>query len=136
MRCVHLAAGMLCVAAVLPIAALAQATVTDEVCGKAKGTPAALYEQVSKDTKLREMRRSDAFVALEDGGSGTLWTFTLPAHPAHPAVVCRRILERRGLLEVPTTIQCNGAQAACAKLKSDFDVLNDRMIEDLYKQKK
>jgi hypothetical protein len=81
------------------------------------------------------MRRSDIYVALEDGSDGTLWTFTLPAHPAHPAVVCRRVVERRGLLEIPTTIQCGGAEAACAKLRSDFDLLNERMIQDFYKRK-
>jgi len=39
-------------------------------------------------------------------------------------------------LEIPTSIVCNGPEAACAKLKSDFDMLNERMLPDLYKQKK
>lgn len=135
MRFIVLAAGIVFAVALLPVDVRAQAPVTDTICGKDKGTPQALYEQVAKDTMVREMRRSDIYVALEHGSDGTLWTFTLPAHPAHPAVVCRRVLERRGVLDIPTTIQCAGAEAACARLKSDFDVLNERMINDLYKKK-
>lgn len=116
---------------------IAPGSAAEELCGRPKAAPQALYEQLSRDSKLKEMRRSEVYVALEDGSDGTLWTFTLPAHPAHPAVVCRRVMERRGIIEIPTTVHCNGAEAACARLRSDFDVLNERMIQDLYsKQKK
>src|SRR5262245_36901047 len=108
----------------------------DHVCGKAKTTPEALYAELAKDARLREVRRSEIYMALEDGTDGTLWTFTLPAHPAHPAVVCRRVMERRGMLEIPTAIECKGSEAACAKLKSDFDALNERLMQDLYKKQK
>lgn len=129
------AAGLLLLVALFPVGVLAQAQVTDALCGKDKGTPEALQATVAKDSNVKEMRRSESFVALENGSDGTLWTFTLPAHPAHPAVICRRVMERRGMLEIPMTVQCNGAEAACAKLRSDFDVLNERMIVDLYSKK-
>lgn len=129
------AAGLLLLVALFPVGALGQAQVTDALCGKDKGTPEALQATVAKDSNVKEMRRSESFVALENGSDGTLWTFTLPAHPAHPAVICRRVMERRGMLEIPMTVQCNGAEAACAKLRSDFDVLNERMIVDLYSKK-
>jgi hypothetical protein len=45
-------------------------------------------------------------------------------------------MERRGVVEIPTTIVCSGAEGECAKLKSDFDALNARMIEELHKQKR
>jgi hypothetical protein len=133
MRRMYRAAGLFTIAAALLSVPVSKAA-ADELCGRTRSTPEALYEQLSKDAKLREMRRSDVYVALEDGSDGTLWTFTLPPHPAHPAVVCRRVMERRGMLEIPTTIVCNGAEAACAKLKSDFDELNTRMVEELQKQ--
>jgi len=129
-------ARILCIAAAVALAPTSQTFASGDLCGKPRSTPEALYQQLAKDAKLREMRRSDVYVALEDGSDGTLWTFTLPAHPAHPAVVCRRVMERRGVLEIPTTIQCNGAEAACAKLQSDFEMLNERMVQDLYKQNK
>lgn len=129
MRRTRAAACLVIAAAVVPFT---QGSAASDLCGKPKTTPDALYLELANDTGLREMARSDVFVGLEDGRDGTLWTFTLPAHPAHPAVVCRRIVERRGVLEIPTTIECNGAEAACAKLKSDFDALNERVIRDLY----
>lgn len=130
------AAGLLLLVALFPVGALGQAEVTDALCGKDKGTPEAIQAAIAKDSLVKEMRRSESFVALENGSDGTLWTFTLPAHPAHPAVVCRRVTERRGHLEIPMTVQCSGAEAACAKLRSDFDMLNERMIVDLYSKKK
>jgi hypothetical protein len=120
-------------AAVFPVT---QGSAAGDLCGKTKTTPEALYRDLAKDSKLREMARSDVFVAMEDSRDGTLWTFTLPAHPAHPTVVCRRIMERRGVLEIPTAIECKGAEAACAKLRSDFDILNERVIQDLYAKQK
>jgi hypothetical protein len=106
----------------------------EELCGEPRAGPRALYERLAKDSRLREMRRSEQYIALENGQDGVLWTFTQPAHPAHPAVVCRRVMERRGIIEVPTTIVCQGPVDECTKLKSDFDALNAGMIQDLYKR--
>ena len=136
MRPICSAASMLCVAALLLVSAPHAAVAQETLCGKPKSSPQALYEHLAKVDKLREMGSSPEYVALEDGTDGTLWTFTLPAHPAHPAVVCRRIVERRGMLDIPTSIQCNGPQAACAKLESDFETLNKRMIQELYDQQR
>jgi hypothetical protein len=108
----------------------------DDLCGEPKAGPQALYERLAKDARIREMHRNDIYVGLENGDNGTLWTFTLPKHPAHPAAVCRRVVERRGIIDIPTTIVCEGAQAACADLKTDFEALNARIIDDLYKQGK
>jgi hypothetical protein len=133
MRRIRTAACLVMAAAAVPVT---QGSAAGDLCGKPNTTPEALYQELAKDSGVREMARSDVFVGLEDGRDGTLWTFTQPAHPAHPAVVCRRIVERRGILEIPTAIECKGAEAACAKLKSDFDALNERMIQDLYKKQK
>jgi hypothetical protein len=139
MRRIRTAAFLLCLGATVLAGnrnAVAQGVAGGDQCAKAKTAHDALYAELSKNPKLREMARSDAFVALEDGGDGTLWTFTLPAHPAHPSVVCRRIVERRGVLDIPTTIECKASEQACAKLKSDFDMLNERVISDLYAKQK
>jgi hypothetical protein len=105
----------------------------DDMCGVAKAAPQALYERLAKDSHIREMHRNEVYVGLENGQNGALWTFTLPKHPAHPAAVCRRVMERRGIIDIPTVIVCEGDKAACAKLKADFDALNQRMIDELYK---
>jgi hypothetical protein len=107
---------------------------SDRLCGEAKAAPQALYERLAKDGRIREMHRSELYVGLENGDDGTLWTFTLPKHPAHPAAICRRVVERRGIIDIPTAIVCEGAEAACSQLKADFDALNARVIDGLYKQ--
>jgi hypothetical protein len=117
-----------------PWAEAQPAGAVDDLCGEPKAEPQSLYERLAKDSRLREMRRSEQYVALENGQDGTLWTFTLPAHPAHPAAVCRRVMERRGIIEIPTTIVCHGTKSECTKLESDFEALNARMIDDLHRQ--
>ena len=136
MRCLLVACGMLFLAVALPPVPAQRAAAADEVCGEAKADPQALYARLSKDGRLREMHRNELYVGLENGQDGTLWTFTLPAHPAHPAAVCRRVMERRGVIDVPTTIVCEGTEAACARLKGDFEALNARLVEELYKQRR
>lgn len=131
-----LASGLLALAIAQQRAEAQPAASGDNLCGEPKAEPQALYERLSKDSRLREMRRGEHYVALENGQDGTLWSFTLPAHPAHPAVVCRRVMERRGVIDIPTTIVCHGADGECAKLRSDFDALNARMIDDLHKQQR
>jgi hypothetical protein len=106
----------------------------DDVCGEPKASPQALYQRLAKDSRIREMHRNELYVGLENGQDGTLWTFTLEKHPAHPAAVCRRVVDRRGRLDIPTTVVCEGAKAACAELKADFEALNAQIIDDLYKQ--
>lgn len=120
----------------LPRAKAQPAAPGDSLCGEPKAEPQALYERLAKDSRLREMRRSEHYIALENGADGTLWSFTLPAHPAHPAAVCRRVVERRGVIDIPTGIVCRGPEAECTKLKRDFDALNDRMIQELGKQQR
>jgi hypothetical protein len=136
MRRLLVACGMLLLAAALPPVSAQRAAAADDLCGEPKATPQALYARLSKDGRLREMHRNEEYIGLENGQDGTLWTFTLPAHSAHPAAICRRMMERRGVLEIPTAIVCEGGEAACAKLKSDFDALNARIIEDLYKPRR
>jgi hypothetical protein len=108
----------------------------DDLCGEPKAAPKELYERLTKDSRLKEMHRNDQYVGLENGQNGTLWTFTLPKHPAHPAAVCRTVMERRGIIDIPTTVVCEGAAAACAELKADFAALNARIIDDLYRKGK
>jgi hypothetical protein len=129
-----LVSGLLFLIVAEPRAGAQQAASGDGLCGEPTAEPQALYQRLKEDSRLREMRRSEHYVALENGQDGTLWSFTLPAHPAHPAAVCRRVMERRGIIDIPTAIVCRGPEGACTKLKGDFDALNARMIQELQKQ--
>lgn len=59
----------------------------------------------------------------------TLWSFTPANHPAHPAAVKRKIVERDGAVGVHMTALCQAEKAACDRLIEEFQQLNDRIRE-------
>ena len=121
------------IAAVFPVT---QSPAAGDLCGKTTTAPEALYRELAKDSKLREMARSDAYVALEDGRDGTLWTFTLAGHPAHPSAVCRHPVQEGDRLRIEMSVSCRAAEAECERLVNGFEELNQRMLRDIEKQKK
>jgi hypothetical protein len=105
----------------------------DDLCGRPRETPEALLERLTKTEKLEESFRDKVYVAFNDAVKGTLWTFTLAGHPAHPSVVCRRPVEEGGKLRLEMNVQCNAAEAACERLVQGFEELNTQMLKELEK---
>ena len=67
----------------------------------------------------------------DDRSNFTVWSFTPPGHPAHPAAVKRTIVrDSAGNVSVAMSAKCWGTKAACDKLIADFKDLNDRMRKD------
>jgi hypothetical protein len=64
-----------------------------------------------------------------------VWNFTKTAHPAHPAVACRRIVKDGDALRVETQLRCNATRAACGQLAADYRTLDQHMM-DAIKQKR
>jgi hypothetical protein len=116
---------------VLVTPALAQ-----DLCGRPAEAPEALLERLTKVEKLKELSRDKAYVALNDAARGTVWTFTVPGHPAHPSAVCRRLVPDGKEMRLQMNVQCNADEAECRKLVDAFQELNRRMIEDMKKQQK
>jgi hypothetical protein len=75
-----------------------------------------------------EVFRDNQYVAYRDAAEIT-WTFTQPENPAHPAVVCRRIVGPEGSLELETNASCGASQQACDAMMADFAKLNAAMLE-------
>lgn len=96
-------------------------------------TPAEKFRQL-KAANAQETFRDDQYIALRDTAQIT-WTFTQPANPAHPAMVCRRIVGPEGRLELETNASCLASQQACDAMMADFAKLNARMME-VMKQRK
>lgn len=76
---------------------------------------------------VREASTNDTYVAYERLDFTRIWTFTRPAHPAHPAVVCRNLSEGAAGLSVEMFLFCGGPPDACATLIRDFEELNAEM---------
>ena len=62
--------------------------------------------------------------ALRDGGPGTAdWSFTPTDHPAHPSVVCWRIINTGGRFSLQTQFHCQAAKEACDRLAAEARAL-------------
>jgi hypothetical protein len=114
----------------------APAGAADDLCGRPRETPDSLFERLTKAEKLAESFRDKAYVVVNDAGNGTLWTFTLAGHPAHPSVVCRQPVEDGGKLRMDMGVQCEAAEAECERLVRGFEDLNQKMLKELERQGK
>ena len=99
----------------------------DHLCGTPSMAPSAKLQQLQA-ARVPETFRDSQYVAFR-GADEITWTFTQPAHPAHPAVVCRRIVGPEGQLELETNADCRASRAACDAMMADFAKLNAAMIE-------
>ena len=116
--------------------AFAGSACAKDLCGRPEESPDALFARLAEGEKLPETYRDESFVALNDAGAQTVWTFTIAGHPAHPSVVCRRPVQDGGKLSLEMHIRCTAREAACVKLVRSFQDLNQRMIEAMKEQRK
>jgi hypothetical protein len=128
-------AAIACACALAGSPVLAQQAGQD-LCGRPHEAPHALFQRLTKTEKLREGFRDKAYVTVNDEDAGTIWTFTVPGHPAHPSVVCREPVEEGGKLRIDMGIQCEAEDARCEELAQGFADLNKKMLKELEKQKK
>jgi hypothetical protein len=105
-----------------------------DLCGRPAEAPQALFDRLTKAEKLKEDFRDASYVAVSDKAKDTVWTFTVPGHPAHPSVVCRRPVQDGGEMRLEMNVRCGAAEAECQKLVRAFQELNQRMLRDLRKQ--
>lgn len=109
------------------VAASAVAHDGDHLCGTPSMAPSEKLQQLQV-AKAPETFRDSRYIAYRDSADIT-WTFTQPAHPAHPAVVCRRIVGPEGQLELETNAECRASKQACDAMMADFAKLNAAMME-------
>jgi len=80
--------------------------------------------------------RDDVKISMQGGWTimeeqivNTIWSFTPPGHPAHPAAVKRTYVERDGAVSIEMTVLCQSKKAACETLVEEFQSLHERMRE-------
>jgi hypothetical protein len=125
-----------CAVAVAGTLASTGVLAADDLCGRPREEPGALFQRLSNTEKLDESFRDKAYVAFNDAVKGTLWTFTVAGHPAHPSVVCRRPVEEGGKVRLEMSVQCNAADTECERLVRGFEDLNQQMLKELARQEK
>lgn len=107
-----------------------------EFCGDPAGKAEELIERYSTKQGLKEVYKSDQFVAYsdDDKNASVMYTFTVKGHPAHPAAVCRKPVRQGDNLVITMSVVCDGPADACSKLRNDFNVLTAKMQADVDQQ--
>lgn len=91
------------------------------------------------DAALQALKgRSDVSISVQGGWTivhddpvNTIWSFTPPTHPAHPAVVKRAAVSRDGEVQIQMTGLCQASKTACDKLMKEFEELNEGIAQSL-----
>src|SRR5260221_7853769 len=71
---------------------------------------------------------------VDDPRDGSLWSFTPPNHPAHPAVVKRNPVQKDGSMFIQMRALCQADKAACDKLMAEFQELNSKIAADIQRR--
>jgi hypothetical protein len=112
-------------ATIFSFAAFAQ-----EVRGVGYPTVAAALEALKARSDVN-ISIQGGWTIIDDKPANTLWSFTPPNHPAHPAVVKRTVVSRDGVVGINMTALCQASKAACDKLMEEFKELNARMSQSM-----
>jgi hypothetical protein len=100
-----------------------------EFCGDPTASAAELIERYSSKPGLKQVYKSDQYVAYSDDekNASVMYTFTAKGHPAYPAAVCRKPVQQGDNLVITMSVVCDGDKEACAKLQNDFNVMTAKM---------
>jgi hypothetical protein len=109
---------------------LAIPAVAAEICDRTMASPGELLETLRDEPGVELIHEDDLYLALAEKARSIVWTFTRPNHPAHPAVVCRRVVQQGDAVGVDMRVVCVGPKAACDRMVADFQELNKRMREN------
>jgi len=96
---------------------------------------AAALEALRARSDVKISNQGD-WTIVDDPGATTVWSFTPPNHPAHPAVVKRAFVQKEnGAWDVVMNVLCQADKPPCDKLVADFQALNERMRETIAREK-
>jgi hypothetical protein len=71
------------------------------------------------------------WTVIEDRSTLSLWSFTPPSHPAHPAAIHRKVIQEGNNIFVKMHVLCEAPKPACDKVVADFQSLNQQVRKDM-----
>lgn len=98
-------------------------------CGEATASAKDLIERYSKDAKLKQVYKSDEYLAFADNDKDptVMYTLTTDVQAAHPAAICRKIVKDGEQAVIKMNIVCDGPADQCKKLTNEFNVMTAQM---------
>ncbi|MFY8274248.1 molecular chaperone DnaJ [Pseudoalteromonas sp. SSDWG2] len=58
-----------------------------------------------------------------------LWSFTPDSHPAHPAAIKRKVVEKNQKIYIQMSALCQAKKEHCDKLMQEFEQLNQNIMK-------
>ncbi len=94
----------------------------------------AYLEEVRAITGSKSYEVADQLV-VEAMGDNTIYVFTMPKHPAHPAVVKRKIVQKGDGVYILRQGHYAGSRSAYDRWWHEFDALDDAIRQDFRKKR-
>jgi hypothetical protein len=95
----------------------------------------SLQNLMQRDRTYRIGTRTRDYQVFSDAAGLVIWTFTTPAHPAYPSLVCREaVQDSSGAWSMTMRVTCFGTTQVCDQLVEDFKSLNKAMRADLQRR--
>jgi hypothetical protein len=91
---------------------------------------AELQARADVDTSVR-----GGWTIVTENGGLTIWYFTPPIHPAHPAYVKRWMFQKDGAWYQDMNVMCGSTTTICDALVAEFRQLNEQMRDAIQKSK-
>jgi Protein of unknown function (DUF4019) len=93
-------------------------------------TVAAAFDAVKVLPGIK-MSAREGWTIVEDDRNKTIWSFTPPKHPAHPAAIRRILVTKDGKVGMSLSALCEASKAACDKMMEDFETLNKEVVKTM-----
>lgn len=92
-----------------------------QICGYQFQSVVAAFETLTNDAGVSFLSSSQEYLNFQDGDNGLIWTFTRDAHPAHPGLVCQRVVQTSEKVSIDMQVMCGGPKKACDTMVSAFE---------------
>lgn len=102
-------------------------------------TPNRAIEYESVTEALRALRTKpnvqisvqNGWTIVEESADHAIWSFAPDAHPAFPAVVKRKVVEKDGMVSIKTDVACEATKSNCDALVREFMQMNQDVRREL-----
>ena len=78
-----------------------------------------------------KLSTQSGWTVIEDRSTLSVWSFVPEGHPAHPAVIHRKVVQDGNNIFVQMNVLCEAPKAACDAVVTDFEKLNGKVRDSL-----
>jgi hypothetical protein len=114
----------------LPDSASAQDAAAKAISGSEYATVASALEAMRAKNGVKVSVQS-GWTVIEDASTLSIWSFTPPGHPAHPAAIHRQVIKEGDHVSLHMKVLCEAPKLACDAMVAEFQKLNGQVREVL-----